>query len=170
MYWTLGIIARDDMISGNFRPSYVLCKQKDGLSNSCMKRCDLVTPHNIKLYKDRNDSEALIEYYGAYRPKSWDETEQKYISIIPEGGLFWFECNRFGELTDQNIFIMRVPVSRSRVLFENRKRKMEESLKSLTISQIAKRDIYCLELKTSDVKRKFVQKPKYRNGGKKENG
>ena len=82
----------------------------------------------------------------------------KYIhkatkKYYPRGGLFWFECDKYGEQTGYSIFVMKVPSWSS-------KRKVDEGAKNLIeylnresnpIERIG-HDFYAEDMELSNVK------------------
>ena len=49
--------------------------------------------------------EDMIDYMSTYRTQ--DKMGGKHY--LPEGGLFWFSCNEYGDFTGHVIFIKNVP-------------------------------------------------------------
>lgn len=52
-----------------------------------------------------NGNEDMIDYMSSYRTQ--DKLHGKHY--VPQGGLFWFECNEYGDFKGPCYFIKKVP-------------------------------------------------------------
>jgi len=120
MLFYLGIVAEDDLIAGNIVPSYVLCRSHGSSSKRSGMRVIKQTPNsklksmNKVLVTSITDNDALIDFLCSYRTRDHMHGDKHYDhektkKYYPKGGLFWFECNEYGEKTGAAIFIKKVP-------------------------------------------------------------
>lgn len=117
MYF-LAIVSRDDLLCGNIVPSYILCQSHGGSesrspwrvyrANTVLANCPKVLVRSIA------GNEIMIDFLSAYRTRDHMHGSKRYRhkstkKYYPEGALFWFECNIYGEPTGRSIFIKRIP-------------------------------------------------------------
>lgn len=117
MYF-LAIVAKSDLIRGKIVPSYILCVSHGTSENRSpyrVNRANSSFAHVPKaLVRSMHGQEALIDFLSHYRTRDHmhkakyckTHTTRKYY---PEGALFWFPCNEYGEQTDAAVFIKTVP-------------------------------------------------------------
>lgn len=117
MYY-LGIVLKKDMNDGYINAEYVLCKCKSKSNNRTGLR---VFRYGSSLFKNAKkvivptiDSHPeLIDFLSNYRTRDIMHTTGKKHDLskkyAPEGALFWFECNEYGEDLGNKIFIKRIP-------------------------------------------------------------
>lgn len=122
MYYFLGIVAQDDIVKGNFSPSYILYKSKGTSVNRSSWR---VMRQNLDnkigmskvLTTSLTGNDIMIDFLCSYRTRdhmhgdknySHEETKKYY----PKGALCWFECDVYGNPTGKAIYIKKVPVDK----------------------------------------------------------
>ncbi len=165
MYF-LAIVARDDLLRGHIRPSYVLCKSHGDSENRSPWRVyrantPLVNCPKV-LVKWPGGNDLMIDFLSKYRTrdhihdpdsKHYDQTKKYY----PEGALFWFECNNYGEATGTAVFVKCVP-DRKGYKDDGGKQRFDEALsKTPTAKDLFSSDPFAKCLEQSGVKPRMFQ-------------
>lgn len=120
MLFFLGIVAEEDMNSGNIVPSYILCQshgtsdKRSGLRVVKQTKNNNMRSMNKVLVNSITDHQELIDFLCSYRTRDHMHGDKKYKhadtkKYYPKGGLFWFECDQYGQKAGAAIFIKRVP-------------------------------------------------------------
>lgn len=166
MYF-LAIVSQQDLLRGNIAPSYILC-QSHGTSeqrspwrvyraNTPLAKC----PKALVKWPSGND--AMIDFLSRYRTRDHMHGARRYYhsstqKYYPEGALFWFECNDYGEITGPAVFVKRVPDETMHVRWDGGKQRLEAAL-SVTppVNELFSRDPWALPLVQSDVKPRLHQ-------------
>lgn len=121
MYF-LAIVAKSDLLRGRIVPSYTLCVSHGTSENRSPYRVYKANSTHANapkvLVSSIHDQKPLIDFLSNYRTRIHmhkaryckKSTTQKYY---PEGALFWFPCNEYGEQIDAAIFVKTVPDSKA---------------------------------------------------------
>ena len=117
MYF-LAIVSQQDLLRGNIVPSYILCQSHGTSENRSpwrVYRADTKLASCPKaMVRSLNGNEAMIDFLSAYRTRDHMHGSKRYkhsstTKYCPEGALFWFECNVYGEPTGSALFIKTIP-------------------------------------------------------------
>ena len=167
MYHYLGIVAEDDYQKGIIIPSYILCKSY-GKSEARSgwrvvkqnKDSPLLNMPKV-LVRSMLDHDDMIEFLSRYNTRDHIHGSEKYsheetMKYYPEGAMFWFSCNEYGEPGSYALFIKKVPdgkcvTSSFQKLKESRSRK-------IPIKDVFLKDKHFIENENSCVKPKLVQR------------
>lgn len=161
MYF-LAIVSREDLLRGNIAPSYVLCQSHGDSQNRSPWRVyrantPLVNcPKVLVRYPSGND--AMIDFLSSYRTRDHMHRARYYhhvhtLKYFPEGALFWFECNDYGEQTGPAVFVKTVPDASMQVKNDTGKQRLEQALQgSPSVNELFSRDPWSLPLVQSGVK------------------
>jgi len=117
MYF-LAIVLRKNIEDGEIYPAHILC-QSNGRSEhrTGWRVCNVTTGKpcglpKVMVYSPYGNDE-IIRFLSNFRTRDHmhnggyeHEATKKYY---PEGALFWFECNRYGEMTGPALFVKFVP-------------------------------------------------------------
>ena len=117
MYF-LAIVSQEDLLRGNIVPSFFLCQSHGGAESRGpwrVYRADTALASCPKvLVRSPVGNDAMIDFLSAYRTRDHMHNSRKYKhyqtkKYHPEGALFWFECNIYGEPIGSAIFIKCIP-------------------------------------------------------------
>lgn len=117
MYF-LAIVSQEDLLRGNIVPSFFLCQSHGGAESRGpwrVYRADTALASCPKvLVRSPVGNDAMIDFLSAYRTRDHIHNSKKYKhyqtkKYHPEGALFWFECNIYGEPIGSAIFIKCIP-------------------------------------------------------------
>lgn len=170
MYF-LAIVPEENVRQGVLLPGYILCKTH-GVSRTVTQwrvsnvmngeRCKWP-----KLLIDRPlEHPEMIDYLRCYRTRSHMH-KGKYIyektkKYFPKGALFWFECDEYGVMTGETIYVMRVPdFSQGKITDQGKKRLLEYFNREQSEFTAVGHDYYSEPLKFSDIK-VVMKEPKTR--------
>jgi len=133
----LAIVSQEDLLRGNIVPSYILCKSHGVSENRSPYRVyrantPLVGCPKV-LVKWPSGNDILIDFLSHYRTRDHMHNDEQYHhestkKYYPEGALFWFECNDYGEATGPAVFVKRVPDRTMQATTDAGKQRMEERL------------------------------------------
>lgn len=165
MYF-LSIVSQEDLLRGNIVPSYILCQSHGGAesrgpwrvyrANTSLASCPKV------LVKTPVGNDAMIDFLSSYRTRDHMHNSRKYKhhqtkKYYPEGALFWFECNVYGEPTGSAIFVKCVP---ERNVYKNDSglSRLKEALSTeLTTKDLLTRIFWAEKLNESGIKPRLHQ-------------
>ena len=122
MYF-LGIVTRENMNRGLIIPAYILC-QHGGMSE---KRSQWIVTKSYKpsgrylpmvLVRTPYGHDDMCDFLNAYRTREYGSTNKKVPKSYKKkymvvGGIFWFECDKYGRQTGPAIFVRKIPVKNS---------------------------------------------------------
>ena len=169
MYYFLAIVAGDDLDRWGICPSYSRC-QSHGHTETrsgwrVVKQTQRDTFPNMGkvLVTSLIGNDTMIDFLRSYRTREHMHGDKRYDheatkKYYPEGALFWFGCNRYGEPTGESVFIRRVP--------DEQRGKTDAGFERLRQAQArlpTLKELLCAEpgfdaLETTHVKPKLVQK------------
>ena len=167
MYYFLAIVKQKDMKNGNIIPSYILCKDSGTSENRAPWR--IIQPgsqvsHLPKvLVTSLIGNETMIDFMSAYRTRDKNymthrkgKATQKYY---PEGALFWFPCDIYGNIKGAALYIKHVPDPELKKLGADQgfARYKEAIAKRPRTSEKFIKDKHMYDLKDSNVKPKLRQ-------------
>lgn len=118
MYYYLGIVAQEDVLAGNFEPSYMLCQSHGKSENRSgwrvVKSNSVMSNMNKVLVKTLYGNDTMIQFMSHYRTRDHMHADKRYKhektkKYYPKGGLFWFGCNAYGERDGPAVFVKNVP-------------------------------------------------------------
>lgn len=167
MYF-LAIVAKDDLLRGNIAPSYILCQshgESDKRAPWRVYRADGIAPSiNKVLVKWPSGNDVMIGFLSCYRTRDHahrakrirHEHTKKYY---PEGALFWFECNDYGEVTGPAVFVKTVPEKGVYKLDSGKQRLAQAMAVTPSVSDLFSNDPFAVSLMSSGVKPKLYQPP-----------
>lgn len=165
MYF-LAIVAKEDLLRGNIAPSYILCASMSNSENRSPWRVYRAnTNFNCPrvLVKWPTGNEAMEDFLSHYRTRDHMHGDKRYKhsstkKYYPEGALFWFECNEYGEADGPAIFIKNVP-DKSIAQSDGGKQRLEEKLSEPppAVNTLFSRDPWSAPLLTSHVKPRMFQ-------------
>ena len=164
MYF-LAIVAKDDLLRGNITPSYTLCKSRgssDKRSPWRVYRANIESNAPKVLVKWPFGNALMIDFLSSYRTRDHMHNAKRYKydntkKYYPEGALFWFECNDYGEVIGPAVFVKYVPEKGVHKL-DGGKRRLEESLQQTpSVRQLFSNDPFAVPLICSGVKPKLYQ-------------
>lgn len=129
----LAIVPDENIRRGILNPGFILCKSHGKSEKRTQWRVsNVVNGEKCKypklLVRNPFEHPEMIDFMRFYRTREHMH-KGKYIhkatkKYYPRGGLFWFECDKYGEQTGYSIFVMKVPSWSS-------KRKVDEGAKNL---------------------------------------
>lgn len=158
----LAIVPDENIRRGFIYPGYILCKTHGkSKKRSQWRVTNVVNGQKCRFPKllVRNPFEhpEMIEFLRYYRTREHAHKE-KYIheatkKYYPKGGLFWFECDKYGEQTGCTIFVMKVPSIPKGRRADGGSKALAEFLRheSNPLERIGT-DYYLEDLELSDVK------------------
>ena len=120
MYF-LGIVLKQDLNDGYLNPEYILCRsERQSAARTGFRVYRFGSPGYSTaarvLVQRPVDHPELVEFLSNYRTR--DHVYKKGVANAltekyrPEGALFWFECNEYGEMTGKKVYIKKIPDSR----------------------------------------------------------
>lgn len=160
MYF-LAIVARADLLSGNIVPSYVLCQSQGHAAsrsswrvyraNAPMANCPKV------LVKWPSGNDLMIDFLSSYRTRDHKHKAKRYKhestkKYYPEGALFWFECNDYGEVTGPAVFVKAIPEKGVHKLDSDLQRLKEALRIHPSVPHLFSSDPFAVPLMSSGVK------------------
>lgn len=165
MYF-LAIVAKQDLLRGNIAPSYILCQShgtSDKRSPWRVHRADIIPSNASKvLTKWPSGNNIMINFLSCYRTRDHAHGA-RYVhhehtkKFYPEGALFWFECNDYGEAIGPAIFVKCVP-EKGVYKLDSGKQRIEQALEyTPSVAELFSRDPFAMNLTCSGVKPKLVQ-------------
>jgi len=114
----LAIVPDENIRRGIIIPGYILCISKGKSEKRTGWRVsDVMNGEKCKhpklLVRNPFEHPEMIDFLRCYRTRSHMH-RGKYIHEVtkkyyPHGGLFWFECDKYGTPTGMSIFVMKVP-------------------------------------------------------------
>lgn len=158
MYYCLGIVTTRNLVEGDIFPEYVLCKiyrKKNNRSDWIVKSTNEVNRFNKILVTNIAGHEDMISFLSHYVtkvPKNRIDKRRKsgqYKKYTPKGALFWFKCNRFGEMTGESVYIKNIP-DKSVKRDCGYQRMIEELNTNHTLTELFSKEPLCLDLSTSN--------------------
>lgn len=162
----LAIVAKQDLLRGNIVPSYILCKSLGESEARCqwrVCRANVLPKNAIKvLVKWPSGSDIMVNFMSAYRTRDHMHGSKRYEhestkKYYPEGALFWFECNKYGEVIGPAVFVKNVP-ERKDGHARQRKQRLEEALsQKCSLTDLYTNDPFAVPLQYSGVKPKLYQ-------------
>lgn len=166
MYF-LAIVAKQDLIRGNIAPSYILCQSHGTSENRSPWRVYRANTPLAKspkvLTKWPSGNDLMVDFLSSYRTRDHmhDPSRYKHESTkkyYPEGALFWFECNDYGEITGPAVFVKTVPEKGVHKL-DSGKQRLEEALQQTPpVNQLFSSDPFAVPLEYSGIKPQIFQK------------
>lgn len=145
MMFFMGIVAKDDMDKGIFEPSYILYRSKGTSQNRSgirVYRSNVNVSANMQklLAYVPYGNEGLIDFMSHYRTRDHMHKDQKYDhaetkKYYPQGGLFWFQCDVYGNRTGAAIFIKNVPDKSRTAADDGMKVLQQYENKTYTVAQ-----------------------------------
>lgn len=111
-YYFLGLALDQDILKGDFYPSFVLChalttsSKRTGLR--VIKNLDGKPSKNLPkvLVTEPNGHDDLLDFLSVYQTQ--DGLRGKHYH--PEGALCWYACNQYGDPTGEVIYARKVPI------------------------------------------------------------
>lgn len=167
MYF-LAIVAKQDLLSGNIVPSYVLHKSQGDSQNRSpwrVYRANVGVNSPKVLVKWPLGNAIMEDFLSSYRTRDHMHGAKRYKhestkKYHPEGALFWFECNDYGEATGPAVFVKQVPDKSMHVQNDTGKQRMEEALKKQpSIKELLICNPFGVDLVQSGVKPRLYQPP-----------
>lgn len=168
MYF-LAIVSQQDLMRGNIVPSYTLCQSHGASENRSPWRVykantSLATCPKV-LVRSLHGNEAMIDFLSAYRTRDHMHGSKRYrhhntMKYRPEGALFWFECNDYGEQTGPAVFIKRIPDPTIHGSDGGLQRLKEALTKTYTVNELFSRTFLMMPMIHSGIKPKLYQVPK----------
>lgn len=165
MYF-LAIVAKQDLLQGNIVPSYILCKshgESDARSPWRVYRANAMPASVPKvLVKWPSGSDIMVDFLSSYRTRDHMHGARFYKHVhtkkyYPEGALFWFECNDYGEITGPAVFIKNIPEKGVYKLDSGKQRLEEKLAQKPSVSELFTNDPFAAPLIYSDVKPRLYQ-------------
>lgn len=164
MYF-LAIVAKEDLLHGNIVPSYILCKSSGTSTNRSKWRvyranAGFTCTKVLTRWPSGNDT--MVEFLSKYRTRDHMHKSQGYSrastrKYYPEGALFWFECNQYGEAIGPAVFVKRVP-DKTKTGSDLGKQIFDEAtVETPSVPELFSRDPWSIPLVTSNVKPKLFQ-------------
>ena len=166
MYF-LAIVSQEDLLNGNIVPSYILCWHHGTSENRSRWRVyrantPLASAPKV-LVKYPSGNPLMVDFLSRYRTrdhmyvpnkKSTHKKSQKYY---PQGALFWFECNEYGERTGAAVFVKRIP-DRNIIKPDEGKQRLQQALnQKIYLHQQFSSDPFAVPLEQSHVKPQLYQ-------------
>lgn len=164
MYF-LAIVAKEDLLNGNIVPSYILYKTNISTNSRTpwrIYRANVKVGCSKLLAKWPTGNDTMVEFMSKYRTRDFGhssplhshESTKKYY---PEGALFWFECNQYGEATGPAVFVKRIPDRSLQGKDLGKKIYIEAMMETPTLPKLFSRDPWSAPLETSNAKPKLFQ-------------
>lgn len=163
----LAIVSHEDLLAGNIEPSYTLCWSQGNSPNRSSWRVYRANASftNIRkvLVKHPSGNEAMIDFLSHYRTRDYMHTKkskrahQRSKKYYPEGALFWFECNEYGEKTGAAIFVKRIPDPSISTSDDGLRRLIEYQSQRIHLNDLFCRDPFAVPLKYSSIKPRLFQ-------------
>lgn len=179
MYFYLGIVAEEDLRKGYIIPSYILCQshgtseRRSGWRVTKQNEDNPMRNMNKVLVTSLLGHDDMIDFLCAYRTRDHMHGDKHYKhhqtkKYYPKGGMFWFECNQYGEPCGSALFIMRVPVGKKNT-DSGFTRLKEAQQKEPSLIDLLSNEISFEDNPTTSMKAKLVQRrePKCRPKSKK---
>ena len=117
-YAYLGLVVTKDLLKGKIRPSYIMCQSEGNHPGRAPWRIVRIDGGFDKMARvmvtDLLGNDDMVDFFSAYRRRDHGHTMSKRLhdrsmKYYPEGALFWFECNVYGEETGVATYIKAVP-------------------------------------------------------------
>lgn len=166
MYF-LAIVTDENIKAGLILPGYILCKSQGTSPNRSGWRVSNMTIKDTvsypKLLVDSvNGREEMIEFLSAYRTRDHVHNDPKYTheetkKYYPKGALFWFECDKYGDIEGPALFVKRVP-EKNKSLDHGFKMLKEAWQHTKDIKELLLGEEEAIDLKESHVIIKLPQK------------
>lgn len=122
MYWFLALVLKEDVASGAFWPSFILCQARTTSDKRTgyrvIKQVAGEPAVNIPkvMVTELIGHDDLINFLSVYQAN-----DIKKGHYHPVGALFWFECNQYGEPTGHAVYIRNVPIEKLMWKFAKKK-------------------------------------------------
>ena len=165
MYF-LAIVAKQDLLRGNIVPSYILCKSggmSDARSPWRVYRANAM-PRGVSkvLVKWPSGSDIMVDFLSRYRTRDHMHAARFYHhehtkKYYPEGALFWFECNDYGEVTGPAVFVKTVPDQLAHKQDSGKQRLEQMLAHDPSVAELLANDPFAIPLICSGVKPKLYQ-------------
>ena len=165
MYF-LAIVAKQDLLRGNIVPSYILCKSggnSEARSPWRVYRANVMSSSVSKvLVKWPSGNDIMIDFLSSYRTRDHMHGARFYKhaytkKYYPEGALFWFECNDYGEITGPAVFVKYVPEKGAHKLDSGKQRLEEMLAQKPSVPELFTNDPFAVCLISSGVKPTLYQ-------------
>lgn len=166
MYF-LAIVSHEDLLSGNIAPSYIMCWSNGDSDKRAQWRIYQANKTKNKaskvLVKYPVGNDLMVDFLSRYRTRDCGHTlrnkraHERSKKYYPEGALFWFECDEYGEIAGPAVFVKRVPDHNAGKKDDGMHRLAEAQKQIPSVNSLFSRDPFTMPLIHSGVKPKLVQ-------------